>query len=61
MAPLDGFLKLFGLSLFELLQLGHNPRAFFLHGRIDLSHRHPVGRPHHQAIGPDHKANAFAA
>ena len=60
MPPLDGFLKLLGLPLFELLQLGHNPGPFFLHRRVHLAQRHPVGRTHHQAISPHHKTNALA-
>ena len=59
--PLDGFLKLLSLPLFELLQLGHNPGAFFLDRRVHLAHRHPVGRTHHQTIGPHQKTNALAA
>ena len=59
--PLDGFLKLLGLPLFELLQLGHNPSAFFLHRGIHLAQSHPIGRSHHQTIGPHQKANALAA
>ena len=58
--PFDGFLKLFGLPLFELLQFGHNPAAFFLQSGVHLAQWHPVGRTHDQAIGTHQKTDALA-
>jgi hypothetical protein len=59
--PLDGILKLLGLPFFELLQLGHNPSAFFLHRSVHLTQGDPIGCTHHQAICSDREPNAFAA
>ena len=48
------------LALARLAELAHDPGCFVEQGRVHLVQRHPGGRAHGQAIGPDGKADGAA-
>jgi hypothetical protein len=48
------------VALPRLVQLADDPERLFLQGGIHIMQRSPVGRPHHQTVGPHGKTNGTA-